>query len=184
MILPDPVPGCLLSEFVSETSRGKAWDSRFEFSSRLRADTAAARLNISKAGARYKAHKDLHARTLDQNLLVGKFIFFRREARRNKLESRGMGPYLAVEAEHNVVILRGPKGPFQVSLNCIADPVDHHGCVGSETSGNRDDEGVVPYPNLLRMGLYVDNRSHDDVRTRTTISSDALPALENSIMDF
>ena len=125
LILPDPIPGCFFSDLSREPDFQTARQVRLAFSARIRADIDTAALNICKAGTRYKSNQDAHARALDPELLVGKFVFVRREVRRNKLEPRGMGPYLVVEADDKLVVLRGPHGPLKVSLNRIAQPIDY-----------------------------------------------------------
>jgi transposase InsO family protein len=155
LILPDPIPGCLLSETSREPDFGIAQQGRLAFATRLRADVNTARLNIAKASARYKANQDTHARTLNPELLVGKLVFVRREVRRNKLEPRGAGPYLVIEADDKLVVLRGPHGPLKVSLNRVAQPIDYDRRISTVGSSNRNDQGINNRPSAPSVRVNV-----------------------------
>jgi hypothetical protein len=83
--------------------------------------------HIVTAGARYKQQKHLNAAIIDPEALIGKVVFVRAETRDDKLAPKGKGPYHVISCHQRAVIVRGDKGPFQVTLGRISDALDESG---------------------------------------------------------
>jgi transposase InsO family protein len=101
------------------------------------------RRRLITAGLRYKRNKDRRIALLDPELLIGKRVFVRAETRDNKLMPKGEGPYLVISCYERSLILRGPKGPFQVSLDRVSDAVNENGGPGPAVNGNQADDREI-----------------------------------------